>query len=189
MAFKAITFEQCEADLADILKRWQTWLTVEKNVSKHTLRAYTSDLSQFIDFLSHHHGKAISINELSGAPLSDFRSWLSKKAVAGNNNASRARSLSGLKNFLTWMDKQGIAHNAAISSVRAPKLPRKLPKALEVTQAFRLLEEMITDDWVTLRDKALFTLLYGCGLRIDEALSLNISDLPRDGFFTRCRKR
>lgn len=182
MAFKAITLEQCEADLADILKRWQTWLSVEKNVSKHTLRAYTSDLSQFIDFISNHHGKEISVNELSGAKISDFRSWLSNKAVAGNGNASRARSLSGLKSFLTWMDKQGIAHNAAIGSVQAPKLPRKLPKALEVTQAFRLLEDMVTDNWVTMRDKALFTLLYGCGLRIDEALSLNVADLPRDGF-------
>lgn len=182
MSFKVITLEQCEADLVECLEKWQTWLKIEKNVSKHTLRAYISDLSQFIDFLSNHHGQAISINNLSGAQISDFRSWLSKKAVSGNNNASRARSLSGVKNFLNWMDKQGIAHNAAISTVRAPKLPRKLPKPLEVGQAFRLLEDIPIDNWVAARDKALFTLLYGCGLRIDEALALNISDLPRDGF-------
>lgn len=179
---KDIILEQCEADLAKILQDWQTWLKVEKNVSKHTFRAYVSDISQFIDFLSTYHGKALSINDVSGSKISDFRAWLSKKAVKGNSNSSRARSLSGLKNFLTWMDKQGIAHNASIGGVRAPKIPRKLPKALEVTQTFRLLEEMQTDDWVMLRDKALFTLLYGCGLRIDEALSLDISDLPRDGF-------
>lgn len=182
MGIKDITLEQCEADLAKILQDWQTWLKVEKNVSKHTFRAYVSDISQFISFLSTHNGKALSINDLSGSSLSDFRGWLSKKAMSGSGNASRARSLSGLKNFLTWMDKQGIAHNASIANVRAPKIPRKLPKALEVTQAFRLLEDMQTDDWIALRDKALFTLLYGCGLRIDEALSLDISGLPRDGF-------
>jgi integrase/recombinase XerC len=182
MGFKSLTLEQCEADLQECLEKWQTWLRVEKNVSKHTFRAYMSDLSQFINFLSTYHGKALSINDISGSGVSDFRAFLSKKAAKGNNNASRARSLSGLKNFLTWMDKQGIAHNAAIATVRAPKLPRKLPKPLEVTQAFRLLENMQAEDWLALRNKALFTLLYGCGLRIDEALSLNIGDLPRDGF-------
>ena len=80
------------------------------------------------------------------------------------------------------MDKQGIAHNAAIGTVSAPKLPHKLPKPIEVNQAFRLLEDIEIENWVDTRNVALFTLLYGCGLRIDEALSLNICDLPRDGF-------
>ena len=177
-----LTLEQCQPDLAKILKDWQTWLKVEKNVSKHTFRAYTSDMGFFINFLSNHHGEAISINELSAAGISDFRSWLSKQAMNGSTNASRARALSSIKNFLNWMDKQGIAHNAAIASVRSPKLPRKLPRPLEEVQAFRLLDQMICDDWISIRDKALFTMLYGCGLRIDEALSLDIQDLPRDGF-------
>lgn len=177
-----ITLEQCEADFQKILQDWQTWLKVEKNVSKHTFRAYTSDISHFIDFLSQHHGSAISINELSAARLSDFRSWLSRKAMGGASNASRARALSGIKSFLNWMDKQGIAHNAAIGTVRSPKIPRKLPRPLQEVQAFRLLDDMPDDDWIALRDKALFTLLYGCGLRIDEALSLDITNLPRDGF-------
>ena len=80
------------------------------------------------------------------------------------------------------MDKQGIAHNAAINTVRAPKLPHKLPKPMEEVQAFRLLDAMVLESWIDYRNRALFTLLYGCGLRIDEALSLNIGDLPRDGF-------
>lgn len=80
------------------------------------------------------------------------------------------------------MDKQGLAHNAAVAGLRSPKLPRKLPRPLEQGQAFRLLEQMPGDDWPALRDKALFTLLYGCGLRINEALSLNIEDLPHDGY-------
>ena len=182
MSISDLTFEQCQPDLAKILKDWQTWLRVEKNVSKHTFRAYTSDMGFFINFLANHHGEAISINELSAARISDFRSWLSKQAMNGSTNASRARALSSIKNFLNWMDKQGIAHNAAIAAVRSPKLPRKLPRPLEEVQAFRLLDQMIADDWISIRDKTLFTMLYGCGLRIDEALSLDIQDLPRDGF-------
>lgn len=180
--FKALTLERCQADLNKILQNWLTWLRVEKNMSKHTIRAYVSDVSQFIDFLAPHAGKALSVGDISDSGVSEFRSWLSRKAAAGNVNASRARSLSGLKNFLTWMDKQGIAHNAKIGVIRAPKIPRKLPKPLEVTQAFRLLDDMPCKDWIDMRNKALFTLLYGCGLRIDEALSLTIKDLPRDGF-------
>ncbi len=177
-----ITLERCEADFAKILNNWQTWLQVEKNVSKHTFRAYCSDMSRFIDFLSQHQSEAISINSLSAANITDFRSWLSKQAVDGASSQTRARALSSIKNFLNWMDKQGIAHNAAINNIRSPKLPRKLPRPLEETQAFRLLDDMILEDWIAIRDRALFTLLYGCGLRINEALSLNIEHLPRDGF-------
>lgn len=177
-----VTLEKCQPDLAKILNDWQTWLRVEKNLSKHTLRAYTSDMTRFVDFLSNHQGDAISIHNISGAKISDFRGWLSKQAVGGASNGTRSRALSSIKNFLNWMDAQGIAHNAAIHTVRSPKLSRKLPKALEQTQAFRLLDDMPIENWIHARDRALFTLLYGCGLRIDEALSLNIKDLPRDGF-------
>ena len=179
---KDITLEKCQADLSNALLDWQTYLRIEKNVSLHTLRAYCGDLTRFLDFLSDHLGTTISIADLSDTKIGDFRSWLSRRALEGTSNASRARALSGLKNFIGWMDRQGIAHNASIANVRAPKIPRKVPRPLEETQAFRLLENTADDDWLSARNKALFTILYGAGLRIDEALSLNIADLPRDGF-------
>ncbi|MCI5059561.1 MAG: tyrosine recombinase XerC [Alphaproteobacteria bacterium] len=182
MSFKLEIIEQCEPDFQKILNDWHTWLKIEKNASKHTIRAYISDISKFINFLSHHQASAVSIAMMSDAAISDFRSWLSNQAIDGLTPRTRARALSSIKNFLNWMDKQGIAHNAAVSIVRSPKLPQKLPKSLEEPQAFRLLEELVIENWTDARNKALFTLLYGCGLRIDEALSLNISDLPRDGF-------
>jgi integrase/recombinase XerC len=182
MTLKPATLEYCAADLADTLIEWQRWLKVEKNVSRHTLRAYTGDLSIFVQFLANHKSRAVSITDVSDAGLTDFRSWMSRQAMDGRANASRARTLSGLKNFLQWMDKQGIAHNAAIKTVRAPKLPRKLPRPLHENQAFEVLNDQGGGDWVASRDRALFTLLYGCGLRIDEALSLDVGDMPRDGF-------
>ena len=101
----------------------------------------------------------------------------------GAGAATRARSLSGVKNFLGWLDKQGIMHNPAIKTVRTPKQPKKLPRPLSDRQAFLILDAVDDDpSWVSLRDRGLFTMLYGCGLRIDEALSLNLADLPRDGF-------
>lgn len=167
-----------EPDLAERLSQWRDFLRYEKALSPHTLRAYESDVTHFLDFLMDHSGKPPGLNDLSAVSIRDFRSWLSRKAMDGLSNASRARSLSGVKNFLSWLDKQGIMHNAAISVVRTPRLAHKLPKPLLEKQAFEVLEQAgRNDDWQAARDKALFTLLYGAGLRIDEALSLNMGDL------------
>ncbi len=175
----------CAEDLAQKLEEWQTYLRVERNVSKHTLRAYSYDASHFIKFLFYHLGTNPCIDDLSKITILDFRSWLSQKAIDGTSNASRARSLSGVKNLLTWFDKQGIMHNPAIKTVRSPKLAHKLPRPLHEEQAKEIIEnagELESKSWIGKRNIALFTMLYGCGLRIDEALSLNIKDFPRDGF-------
>ena len=182
LTIKPAILECCASDLSAALGEWQRWLKVEKNVSRHTLRAYTGDLSQFVQFLARHKAKSLSVSDVADANLSEFRSWMSRQTIDGRANSSRARTLSGLKNFLSWMDRQGLAHNAAIKTVRTPKLPRKLPRPLHENQAFNILSDTGSGDWVALRDRALFTLLYGCGLRIDEALGLDISGLPRDGF-------
>ncbi|MGB0720611.1 MAG: tyrosine-type recombinase/integrase, partial [Bdellovibrionales bacterium] len=192
---KPQTISICAPDLAGQIENWQDYLRHERHVSRHTLRAYTGDIAHFITFLQDHIGKPPGLNDLSELRIRDFRAWMSRKAMGGpqgngkNNskgvgNASRARSLSGVKNFLRWLDKSGTLHNAAITTVRSPKLPHKLPRPLLETQAFKVLESadlLCREDWIGMRDRALFTLLYGCGLRIDEALSLNITDLPREG--------
>ncbi|MCB9983430.1 MAG: tyrosine recombinase XerC [Rhodospirillales bacterium] len=179
------TLALCAADLAETVRRWQDYLAHEKQLSRHTLRAYNNDLNAFLKFLYEHLGKNPGLNDLSGISIRDFRAWMSRRAIDGAGNATRARALSGIKNFLSWLDKQGIMHNAAISTVRSPKLPHKIPRPLHQKQARNVLEAadlLAKEDWIGQRDRALFTLLYGCGLRIDEALSLNLSDMPRDGF-------
>ncbi len=172
----------CAPDLAKRLLQWHQWLKVEKNLSRHTLRAYSSDVTQFLQFLTEHRAKSPSLNDLSETSITDFRAWLSRRTMEGASTATRARALSGVKNFLKWLDRQGIMHNAAIGIVRTPKLPHKLPRPLHEKQAFNLLKAADDEDWIGKRNRALFTLLYGCGLRIDEALSLNLADRPRDGF-------
>lgn len=182
---KQETLALCAADLAARLDEWQDYLRFEKQVSKHTFRAYCGDIGYFLEFLTEHIGQSPSINNLSEVKLADFRAYMSRKAMGGASNASRARSLSGLKNFFGWLDKNGIMHNAAINTVRTPKLPHKLPRPLHEGQAMEVLKSaglFAKEDWIAMRDRALFTLLYGCGLRIDEALSLNIDQMPGNGF-------
>jgi integrase/recombinase XerC len=171
------------ADAQDALAKWFRYLTSERNMSRHTVRAYQADVHSFLNFLSNHHGQAIALTHIADAPLQDFRSWLSRQAMNGRASSSRARTLSGLKNFLTFLDKQGYLHNAAVNLLRSPKLPKKLPKAMSANQTLGLIANAdAAPDWTGERDRALFTLLYGCGLRIDEALSLTLHDLPRDGY-------
>ena len=177
--------DKCAADLRAMTLKWIDYLRYEKKLSPHTLRAYGADVGHFIVFLFDYLGKNPCIDDLSEVRINGFRSWMSQKAMDGTSNASRARSLSGVKNFITWLDKQGIMHNAAINTVRSPKLPHKIPRPMHQDQAINLIDNagfLERKDWIGARNYALFILLYGCGLRINEALSLNIRDFPRDEF-------
>ncbi len=173
------------ADLTDRYREWVDFLRYEKHFSHHTLRAYTKDILSFFEFLTHHLGKPPSMDDLGGISLQDFRSWLTQRMVGGASNSTRARQISCIRSFLKWLDKQGHLHNPAIGGVRTPKLPRKLPRALPEDQAKTLTRNLKRignqDFWIAYRDRALFTMLYGCGLRIDEALQLNYGTRPQGG--------
>ena len=172
------------ADTMDALGAWHRYLSSERMVSPHTLRAYQADVQSFLLFLSKHHGTEVRLAMIADASLTDFRAWLSSQAGKGHTASSRARTLSGLKNFLKFLDRNGYLHNAAARLLRTPKRPKKLPKALSADQIFTLIANVDLGGagWITLRDRALFTLLYGCGLRIAEGLALTFADLPRDGY-------
>ncbi len=171
-------------DLQDVLLRWVKSLTSEKNASKHTLRAYQKDVRDFLAHMTEHFGAPPSLDTLSTLKLQDFRGWLSKLAARENGASTRARAVSTLRSFFAWLDKKGILHNPVIQHLKTPKLPKTLPKAMDARQTRELIEntdilQKDHDCWISLRDQALFTLLYGCGLRIDEALSLNYGERPQ----------
>lgn len=160
------------------------YLSLEKRFSKHTLRAYLFDLHYFFDFMTKHLGRPPSMNDLGNMNLRDFRGFLVKKTTDGAGAATRARGLASIRNFMRWLDKNGHLHNPAIGAVRTPKQPKRLIRALPEKQAMEVLDhagELPEKDWVKLRDEALFTLLYGAGLRIDEALSINYGTRPMNG--------
>lgn len=174
----------CAADLAEKFALWTQYLSVEKRFSPHTLRAYLFDLHYFFNFMTRHLGRPPSMNDLGNASIRDFRAWLTKETAEGKGASTRARSMASVRNFMKWLDKNGYLHNPAIASLRTPKQPKRLPRALPPAQAKETLEhadELPQEEWVGLRDRALFTLLYGCGLRIDEALKLDYGNRPQNG--------
>jgi len=167
----------CQPDLLDAVHSWLRALNSERRASKHTMRAYEGDIRQFLTYLNGHYGEAVGLKHISDAALRDFRGYLSKKAMKGNINATRARALSSLRTFFKWLDFNGILHNAELKLVSTPKLPHKVPRPMEVHRIFEMLDTFDGGDWTHARDKALFGLLYGSGLRISEGLSLNIRDI------------
>lgn len=170
-----------------MLADWRRWLETERRVSVHTLTSYTRDVAGFLAFLSGHLGRPPALADLAEARLADFRSWLARRAAEGMASTSRARSLSGVRSFFGWLDRSGHLHNPAVGLVRTPKRPHAVPKPLTAGDAVHLLEEAEgggARPWIGLRDRALFTLLYGCGLRIDEALRLSRAQAPSGDMLT-----
>lgn len=163
-------------DVADAHKRWHDWLRHERRASANTVEAYRLDLANLFNFLNHHYGQAINLQLLAELKLSDFRSWLAHSAAHDHQAASRARAVAGIRSFFRWLDRSGILHNQAIELLKLPKTQRRLPRPVTEIQAndiVALAKNVVDENWIGLRDEALFTLLYGAGLRIGEALALN----------------
>jgi len=170
-----------EPALAHALGDWLDWLKHEKRSSPHTLSNYTRDVAKFLAFLAEHLGYAPGIRDLANLNAIDFRSWLARLSANDKSRATIARQFSTLRTLYKYLERQGVLSNAAIHAVRTPKLPKSLPKALNVEDALELVElaDALADEpWVGKRDRALLMLLYGCGLRISEALDLNVENVP-----------
>lgn len=169
----------CAPDLLAVIDRWIKALKTERYLSEHTLRAYITDLDHFLAFVSSYEGEEISINTLSKIKIRTPRAWLAQKASENISKTSRARSVSSLRNFFQYMDDQGIMHNPVFRMLGTPKMPHRVPRPVNIPQADKILQASldVSDDWTAQRDYALFSMLYGCGLRIHEALSLRLKDL------------
>ena len=158
---------------------WLGQMTHEKRASDHTVSAYRRDLTAFLLFLGHHRGERADRTTLEGLTSADFRSWLASRS--GMARRSTARAVSAVRSFYNFLDKQNILHNPSVAALRAPKLPHAVPKPLTVAETGDLLHMAETDSpepWIAARDHAVLTLIYGCGLRIAEALGLNRSAAP-----------
>ena len=167
---------------------WRQWLSVERNCSAHTLDGYGRDLAAFISFLTEHAGHRVGLADLATLAAADFRAYLARRSGERLAKSSTARGLSSLRNFFRFLERRGLAANAAIGAVRTPKLPRGVPKPLSERDAKDTLDvaEQLhhKKPWQGVRDKALLTLIYGCGLRISEALGLNRGDIPEGNAIT-----
>jgi integrase/recombinase XerC len=160
------------------------WLGRERRASPLTVEAYGGDLAGFLGFLTHHLGGEPDAAALMGLRQADIRAWLAALANEGAVNATRARHLSAVRSFFRYLARRHGIDNPAVRLIATPQAKRPLPRALPPAQARGVAEdigEMSDTAAIQARDTALFTLLYGCGLRIAEALTLNVRDAPLPG--------
>ncbi|MBQ9540399.1 MAG: tyrosine recombinase XerC [Alphaproteobacteria bacterium] len=165
----------------EIVSDFIDYLLNTKNYSTHTATAYESDLHDFIEFYERWSNTKLLPADLSRIDTICFRAWLADRAKRNLTHKSTARALSSIRTFYKYIAKKHNIQNDAIGLISAPRVPRKLSKAIDTTEVTEMKSALVTIDeknpWVATRDWALIMLLFGCGLRISEALSLKIADI------------
>ena len=152
-------------DVAGLAGRWLAQLRTERGCSPRTLAAYGDDLRALADCLGERPVAALSEQ--------DVRRWVARAAREGLAPRSIARRLSGWRGFLDWCARQGACPANPARGVRAPRAPRRLPKALGPDAATQLMAWDADDAFVALRDKAMLELFYSSGLRLSELTGLD----------------
>jgi integrase/recombinase XerC len=182
--FLRYTLAKMTRQAADLVCEFLAYMAQERRASPLTVTAYGRDLRFFIAFLTGHFGGAPTAGDLVALREADVRAWLAAEAAEGRGNRTRARHLSAVRSFFRYLARRHGIDITAARLLATPKIAPPLPKPLAPAQARAVAEdigEASDDAALQARDCALFTLLYGCGLRIAEALALNVADAPRAG--------
>ena len=177
-----ITFES-DSEFREIYNRWCSWMTEEKRYSSHTSSSYRKDMAMFLSFLNTHLNENITLSSIKNITLQDIRSWLSSLRNQEYNIASYARYLAAIRNFFNYTKRFENIENSSAMNIKIKRRNRSLPKALSTIDTKLVQDgafEVSKDLWTQLRDFAIITLIYGCGLRISEALSITQRDLNGD---------
>ncbi|HZG84410.1 tyrosine recombinase XerC [Paenibacillus sp.] len=154
------------------VERFLLSMEMEHNASTHTIRHYASDLAQFLEFLGEQ-----SVKEWSSVTHVTVRSFLASLHAKQLAKRSVARKLSALRSFFRFLTQEGQISSNPLASVRSPKLEKPLPKFLYADQTLRLLAQPDAATSLGARDRAMFELLYGSGLRVGELVGLDVGDV------------
>ena len=167
--------------MSSCLGDWLDHQRALKGAAANTISAYRNDVLGFLHFMTQHTGDSLGLGPISRVAITDMRSWMAHERGRGVAARSLARSLSAVKSFYSWLAEREGFEPTAVLSTRSPKFHKKLPRPLAVDAAramIDMVEVQAREPWVAARDVAVITLLYGCGLRISEALGLTGRDVP-----------
>ncbi|GGG20599.1 tyrosine recombinase XerC [Caldovatus sediminis] len=170
---------------ADLRLSYLDWLARERRASPRTVEAYGRDLADLLGFLARHRGgEEPDLAALAALRPADLRGFLAHRAAEGDGVSTRARKLAAVRGFLRFLARRHGIAPVALAGLRGPRPKPPVPRALgeaEARAVAREIGEGARSAALAARDRALFTLLYGCGLRIGEALALDLRDAPRAG--------
>jgi integrase/recombinase XerC len=168
----------------EALQLWLGHLAQERRASPRTVEAYAHAGQRYIDFLERHRGESLSLSDMGGITAGEIRAFLAHLRQGDHPLSPRSMSqaLSAIRTFHRFLDRRHDTPNPYLAIVRGPRVKPSAPRPITEDQARGLLAEPGLDpdreDWEAARDAAVLTLLYGCGLRISEAMSLKRSDAP-----------
>jgi integrase/recombinase XerC len=162
---------------------WTAHLADERRLSELTVEAYGRDVRLFLGFLQEHFGAPPALTDLDTLKPRDIRSFLARRRTEGLSSRSVMRTLAAARSFARFLERAGNGSASALAAIRAPKIPRSLPKPLSTVSARQMVDVDTRagdprEPWILARDAAVISLLYGCGLRIAEALSLTRREAP-----------
>ena len=170
-------------DLEYEYNNWLNYLSNIKKLSQNSVVSYKNDLSKFFIFFQDYIEKNIGLKEIESIKISEFRSFLTYRRNSEISSNSIARNISALKSFFRFLVKNNKIKESSVFNLKSPKLKKSLPRPINVDLAIQVIkqaEEIEDEKWIGLRNKAILILLYGCGLRISEALSLNYDDVQNE---------
>jgi len=173
-------------DVQAQFRAWTAHLAAERRLSPLSVEGYGRDVRFFLGFLQDHLGGPPALDDLRTLEPRDVRAFLARRRSEGLSSRSVMRALAAARSFARFLERQGHGSASALSAIRAPKIARSLPKPIPAAAARQIVDAQTRageerEPWVLARDAAVFSLLYGCGLRIAEALSLTRAEAPRSG--------
>ena len=164
-----------------LIDQWLEYCLKIQDVTPNTIKAYRQDIKKFIIFLTEYYQKEINKAQLSLVDLTLLRAWIAYGKKNKLNNRSLLRELSAVKNFYNWLNSHEGIDNSKIANFSGPKLKKRLPRPLSIADTKNLIKfvgSQSQQSWLVARDVAILILLYGCGLRISEALNLKYNLMP-----------
>ncbi|MEX0954634.1 MAG: tyrosine recombinase XerC [Rhizobiaceae bacterium] len=167
-------------DLAAARGQWLDALAAERRMAPLTVEAYERDTRQFLAFLTGHLGSPPGLADIADLRAFDLRGFLAARRNDGVGARTLGRGLAGIRSLLRFLERRGLASAAGATAIRAPRMPKSLPKPLTAEDARKAIsagEQLAEEPWIAARNAAVLTLLYACGLRISEALGLSADQI------------
>ena len=163
--------------MRDHLKAFLAYLALNRHVSPHTVRAYDSDVTQYLAWIAGETGKKMSQLGPADLDMASVRSHLAELNKAGKARSSVARKLSGLRTFVKYLRREEIIEHDPTAMAVAPKRDQTIPTHLSEPEIERLIESPHTGDALGRRDRAILELFYASGLRLSELVAIDLEDL------------
>jgi integrase/recombinase XerC len=165
--------------MEEFLKQFLEHLRYERNVSEHTLRNYSSDLLQFLDYIAPEDARTGKRREVPVQQIDHItiREWISTLHSANKKKTSIARKIASLRTFFQFLIREGILELNPAKLVATPRIEKKLPNHLTIEEAIRFIETPDIETDMGKRDRCILELLYATGVRVSELTKLNINDI------------